>query len=152
MLVFQLQIFGLPVTAAEYELFQHSHLLERVRCEAVRLGHVQNLLDTARRPVFKPIAAAVAEPREVTFGGEDSHVYVLAFAVPGRYFFAGEHEWHVVAVFIFLWERCNLFAQFLESWNGRVRFLGVIFLCEGEVVGMVRAVHKVEPDRFGGEL
>ena len=152
MLVFQLQIFGLPVTATEYELFQHSHLLERVCCEAVRFGHVQDLLDAARRSVLEPIAAAVAEPREVTFGGEDSHVNILAFAVPGRYFFAGEHERHVVAVFIFLWERCNLFAQFLESRYRRVRFLGVIFLCECKVVGVVRAVHKVEPDRFGGEL
>ena len=70
-LVFQLQIFGLPVTATEHELFQHSHLLERVRCEAVRFGHVQDLLDAAGGLVVEPVASAVAEPREVTFGGED---------------------------------------------------------------------------------
>ena len=118
MLVFQLQIFGFPVTATEHELFQKSHLLERVRCEAVRLGHVQDLLDATRWSVFEPIAAAVAEPREVTFGGEDCHVYILAFAVPCRYFFAGEHERHIASVFIFHWERCDFFAQLLESRNG----------------------------------
>ena len=152
MLVFQLQIFGLPVTATEYELFQHSHLLERVRCEAVRFGHVQDLLDAACWSVFKPIAAAVAEPREVTFGGEDSHVYILAFAVPGRYFFAGEHERHVASVFVFHRERCDLFAQLLESRHWRVGFFGVVLLCECKIVSVVSAVHKVESDSLGGKL
>ena len=45
MLVVQLQVFGFPVASAENELFQKSHLLEGVGCEAVRPGHVQDLLD-----------------------------------------------------------------------------------------------------------
>ena len=150
--VWNVQIFGFPVASAEDELFQKSHLLEGVGCEAVRPGHVQNLLDAAGRLVVEPVAAAVAEPREVTFGGEDGHVHIFAFAIPCGYFFACEHERHDVSVFVFAWECGNLFAEFLESRDRRVRFFCKVFLRERKIVGVVGAIHEIEPDGFSCQL
>ena len=79
-------------------------------------------------------------------------MHILAFAVPGRYFFAGEHERHVASVFVFHRERCDLFAQLLESRHWRVGFFGVVLLCECKIVSVVSAVHKVESDSLGGKL
>ena len=76
-------------------------------------------------------------------------MHVFAFAVPGRYFFAGEHERHVASVFVFLWKCRNLFAKLLESRHWRVGFFGVVFGGVGEIVGVVRATDEVEPSSLG---